>query len=88
MKARIIAKSHFVNKVTTEYSINGRTIKHSEYHVIRKPVKACTTLADRIVFRAIHHVGNVWEAVYNHLDGKMEWRLFDTMQGNIDRHTV
>jgi hypothetical protein len=88
MKARIIAKNHIVSKVVTQYLCNGRNVQNTETHVTRKPAKACTTRADRVVFRAIHLSSHKWEDVQNNLEPRMSNSMLDSLDKEINRHTI
>ena len=88
MKARIIAKNHIVSKVYTKYLCNGRVIDTTEVIVNKKPAKACTGRADRVVFRAIHTVGHEWDKVSNHIDKHCTSDIADSLSKQISRHTI
>jgi hypothetical protein len=88
MKARIIAKNHIVSTVHTQYLCNGKNVQRTETHVTLKPIKACSTVADRIVFRAIHLSSHKWEDVQNNLDANMSERMIGSLDKEINRHTI
>ena len=89
MKARIISKSHFVNRVVTEYSVNGQTRQNVNVVVTRKPDNACTDIADRMVFRAIHLLkSHKWEVLYNYFFDNCVIHSIEGLEQAIDRHGI
>ena len=86
MTARIIAKSHMVSSVKSDYMLNGRRIRKTEY-IINKSHRP-TNRADRVVFRAIHHVGNQWQCVMNYLAERCSPKVLDSLDSAINKHTV
>jgi hypothetical protein len=87
-RCRIIAKNHIVSSVVTEFTVNGVKKLKFKRTAHLKPKQAHTGMADRIVFNAIHKVGCDWADVNNYLDKRCDSAVLDTLDKELNRHTV